>query len=483
MSAAKAMKTSKISHFLAGAHRDEVELRVRWGFGEFAELGGDGRVILIGTPIGVWATWFRVRTGLGLRGAENNMMRTLSVFGLTVGIALGHAAAQQSTDPNQQPGQPANQTPAPQPAPQPGYIYTAPRSPLGGVPASSPRPTTVQGTPAALPQVTPGVGVRSQNTPTRIIPIIPPPQSQPGIGMPMPQVPPNSIDNTRSDLVRRLRNDGYGRGYAIVGDQFGGGYSGVGGRNSGWVTPVVNLLDGTVRGVYNGNDFRLGFSLGNNFPTINYRSDYSYGKYPQRLYRSYYSAYEDWDRYRNQPCGYDNPYLIVGGDRSYVVDPRMTAPTDTAGVPVRELTPLEKAEISLKSGDSADAVKQLKLHLKDSPDDAGVERLLAMALIDDRKVDQGVAVLLHAYMKQPQLAGDPVEPRMLSGGELEHRRRFTQVMDYANRVKTGSSYFAAAALAQSEGRFDTAKKMLDRAIATGLDKKVAEEMRVAIANR
>lgn len=50
-------------------------------------------------------------------------------------------------------------------------------------------------------------------------------------------------------------------------------------------------------------------------------------------------------------------------------------------------------------------------------------------------------------------------------------------------MKTGSSYFAASVLAQSEGRFDVAFKMLDRAIAAGLDKKVADEMKVGIANR
>lgn len=57
---------------------------------------------------------------------------------------------------------------------------------------------------------------------------------------------------------------------------------------------------------------------------------------------------------------YDNPYLIVGGDRSYVVDPRLTAQTDATGVAIRELTPLEKAEISLKTGDAGEAAKQLK---------------------------------------------------------------------------------------------------------------------------
>jgi hypothetical protein len=413
------------------------------------------------------------------------MMRTLGVFGLAAGMACGLANAQQSTDPNQQPGQ------------QPGYIYLSPKSPLGGVPSAAPRPADIRGTPAALPQVTPPVGVPSQNTPTRTIPIIPPPQGAPPVVVPPntthPSVPPVGIDNTRSGLVRRLLDARYGPGYSLVDGQVvadkpmpkpmtGGWPAGATTPMNNWVTPVVNPIDGTVRGLYNGNDYRLGFFLGNGFPTVNYRSDYSYGKYPQRLYRSYYSIYEDADRYWNNPCAY-NPYLIVGGGGSYVVDPRLTAQTDTAGTQIRELTPLEKAEIALKGGDAPEAVKQLKLHLKDSPDDAGVERLLAMALIDDRKVDQGVAVLVHAYTKQPQLAADPIEPRMLSGGELEHRRRFSVVMDYANRVKTGQSYFAAAALAQSEGRFDTAKKMLDRSIAAGLDKLVAKEMKVAIANR
>ena len=421
------------------------------------------------------------------------MMRTLGVFGLAAAIALSHASAQQSTDTNQpQPNQP--QPTQPQPTQQqPVYIYPTPRSPLGGVPASAPHPAVFQGTPGALPQVTPPVGVPSRNTPGRTTPIIPPPQQPQPVGMsgpPTTPIPGNTVDNTRSDLVRRLLGARYGPGYSIVDGRLiydqkramAAGWPSGTPANGGWATPAVNPIDGTVRGLYQGNDFRLGFTLGNNFPTINYRSDYSYGKYPQRLYRSFYSAYEDWDRARTSYC-YDNPYMIVGSDRSYVVDPRLTAQTDAAGVAVRELTPLEKAEFALRSGDAGEATKQLKQHLKDSPDDAGVERLLAMALLDDRKVDQGVAVMLHAYMKQPQLAADALEPRLLSGGELEHRHRFTTVMDYANRVKTGASYFAASVLAQSEGRFDVAGKMLDKAIAAGLDKKVAEEMRVGIANK
>ena len=392
------------------------------------------------------------------------MMRTLVVFGAaagTLGMACGLAGAQQSNDPNQ-------------PQTQPRVIYTAPRSPLGGVPA-------------ALPQVTPPVGVPSQNTPIHVTPIIPPTRP---IGTPIPPTPmPGPIDNTRSGLVRRIFDSTYGPGYSLVDGRvvqdkpkmMTGVWPAGSAMPNTWAVPTINPADGTIRGYYNnGRDFRLGFSVGNNFPIIQSGWDNSYGKYPARLYRSYYSPWEDSERYRNNPCGI-NPYMIVGGDGAYVLDPRMSSPAPDA--PVRQLTPLEKAEIALKSGDASDAVKQFKLHLKDSPDDAGVERLLALALIDDRKVDQGVAVLVHAYTKQPHMAQDAIEPRLLSGGELDHRHRFSVVMEYATRVKTGGAYFAASVLAQSEGRFDTAKKMLDRAIATGLDKRVAEEMKVAIANR
>ncbi len=395
------------------------------------------------------------------------MKRTLVVFVAAAGTLASFAQAQQSTDPSQsQPGQPQ-------------IIHLAPPKPLGGVPS-------------AAPQIAPPVGVPSHSTPAPTTPIVRSPV--PVVGTPVSTGPvATPIDNTRSGLIRRMLDARYGPGYSLVDGQvvqdqppmkkmMTGGWPSTSPMPTTWAVPAFNPADGTIRGYYNnGRDFRLGFSIGNNFPILQSGWDTTYGKYPSRLYRSYYSPWEDWDRYRNDPYSYNNSYMIVGGDGTYVVDPRLTsAAPDTV---VREMTPLEKAEVALKYGDAGDAVKQFKLHLKDSPDDAGVERLLAMALIDDRKVDQGVAVLIHAYTKQPHLAQDALDPRLLSGGDLDHRRRFTQVMEYSSRVKTGSAYFAAAVLAQSEGRFDTAKRMLDRAIATGLDKKVAEEMKVAIANR
>lgn len=121
-------------------------------------------------------------------------------------------------------------------------------------------------------------------------------------------LPGSSVDATRSNLVRRLLDARYGPGYSIVDGRLVQDQPKP--MMAGWpANKPMDLCMGQGRGesrrwhraraAPNGNDFRLGFSLGNNFPTINYRSDYSYGD-PPRLYRSFYSAYEDWDRYHRQ---------------------------------------------------------------------------------------------------------------------------------------------------------------------------------------
>lgn len=416
---------------------------------------------------------------------------------IAAAIALGAlsvpALAQTTGDQSQAP---AAQTPAP--APQPQIITPVRGKPGFGVPARFPGPIgPLQGVPATG-------GVPQQNPAIRQIPIIPPPAGQ--------MVPQAPAPNDGSDGIARLRrwinsgNDGniyiydwrymgYPNGAnagAIPSDYRYRGTWNPWGYNNGWGVPIVDVSSGNVRGYYNDSNWGLAFHLGAGFPAVNYGGYSSFGKYPSRLYRSYYAP---WSAPRTVSYtgttlgnpnaaiyGYNNPYLVVGADRSVLVDQRpLAAPP---GAPARELTPLERAEFALRTGDAAEAVKQIKAHLKTAPDDAGVERLLAIALLDDRKTDQAVAVLLHAYTKQPQLARDPLDPRAVgAGADADHHRRFTRVMEYANRLKTGGAFFAASVLAQSEGRLDVAKKVLDRAIAEGLDTRVADEMTLALTNK
>ncbi len=258
--------------------------------------------------------------------------------------------------------------------------------------------------------------------------------------------------------------------------------------NNGWGIPARDSHTGQIRGYYTGDDWRLAFHVGAGFPLVNYRYDHSQFKYPPHLYRTYYWPWADYGSTTNY--GLYDPYLIVTNGTSYVASPDLMAPPAAAApsqqspaAAPRELTALELAELAFRAGDAAECAKQLRRHLKDYPDDAGVERLLAIALLDDHKVDQAVAIFVHAYTKQPQLARDPLDWRALGASELDHHSRFNLVMAYANRTRTSGALFAAAVLAQSEGRMDVARTLSQRAVAAGLDKHVADEMTLALVNR
>lgn len=148
--------------------------------------------------------------------------------------------------------------------------------------------------------------------------------------------------------------------------------------------------------------------------------------------------------------------------------------------PARELTALEKADLTLQFGSPAQAADMFRAYLAKNPDDAPAMRSLAIALLDDRRVDQSIAMLAMAYQHRPQLAMSPIDPDFLSGDDTRHRARFNTIMAQANRTKTSSAFFAAAVIAQSEGRLNVAQRLLDRATAAGLDKTVAAEMKMVL---
>lgn len=321
------------------------------------------------------------------------MTSTTRITGILIAGAL--AASSQAQSGNQNDGS----TP---PALLQNFIRPAPPSPISGVPAKLPGPTSLGGVQA------PG-GVPSRATPIRQIPIVQTPQPTPPV-VDGPKAPAPNDGSAGIARLRRHRDDG------------------------------------------------VHIHRGNPYPY------YDYGYY--------------------NPSYYYDPYAYIGAQQNYIVDPRLTPqPAVVIEQPPPPATPLEAAELALRIGNTDEALKQLKLHLKKDPDDAGAERLMALALLDDRKVEKAVAVLLHAYTKQPSLARDAIDPSALSGGEMNHRQRFNRVMTYANRTKLSSALLAASILAQSEERYDVATKLLDRAVAEGLDKKVADEMTMALTNR
>lgn len=341
-------------------------------------------------------------------------------------------------------------------------------------------------------------GVRMPNWHPRSGPIVPTP---PTTDTPIPRPHPHPIDdNTRRDLVRRWHYSNYADTTYVNGWPYQsqpvvvsdgpmpaiyrpwspsilrtGGY---------WAIPVRDASTGLIRGTYNGDNWRLAFAIGSQFPTINYRLDSSLYKYPVRMYRSRYWPWSDALRYAETgvwPGTYS--YMLVGDTSNQVIDPALLAPSVQSQTPARELTPLEQAEIALRGGRGEIAEKYILDYLKDEPNDWSVRRMLALAKLEERKMEQAVAVLADAYIHQPQLARDEIAPEAMSGGEMAHRNRFSAAMDYANRTKTASAYLLAVVLAQSEGRYDVALKLLARAEAAGLDGKVAEELKFTLSSR
>lgn len=336
-----------------------------------------------------------------------------------------------------QPSANAGASTAPAPVPTqalPTSFRPAPSSPLQGVPAQMP-------------------GIRSFNTGgswrTRLN--SPPPRTG-EVFVPRPIVRPIG-DNTQSSLVRPIREVSGSNGVQVL-------------QNSAGLTTGGAVGAIGAGGVIT-DDFRDGFRFG-------VRAGYLYGQ--NRSPYSYYPYGWYWP-------GYWNSYQTVGPERVYTPDPRLLAPGGQAAPqqPERELTLVERAEWSLYSGDAERAIDRLEAHLAAEPDDAGAKRLLGVALLEHRKPEQAVAVMMQAYLDQPMLARTPIETGILPGGEMTHRARFTKVMAMATRTKTSTNYFVACVLAQSEGRLDVAKKLLKKAEEAGLAKSVLDEMRLAIA--
>lgn len=397
---------------------------------------------------------------------------------------------------------PATPTPPAGPTIQPGQVPT-PRPPstgggLGTTP--TPRPITIQGQqaptpfwwgptfgrqevrrrgpipgaytpmgrPAVLPQppryALPTDPDRQQKE-IAYGPLAPPPPSLPddGIGPIRPITDPNPPVPPRPRSLRHgseviVSTGGFERGGdgvfisgRVIGDRFRLGFT-VGG------SPF--LLD----------DRGFAFDLGRS-----YRYDYGYryacGGYP--VYYSYSGAYRYYAPIYGQLVTIDPQYL----------DPALVSPDQSPGVSTQideSLLPtIERARLALERGKDADAIPFLNEHLAQSDDDTDAMRLLAAALLNTGKPHEGVALMMLAYVREPELAARPLSQSSL-GGDAAMEARATAAVAFANRQKTSSAYFVAAVLAQGAERFAVARRMLDRAHSAGLDRVVWSHMSTAI---
>ena len=240
-----------------------------------------------------------------------------------------------------------------------------------------------------------------------------------------------------------------------------------------------------VDGSYHDDHFRLKWHVG---PDCNKHNIDCYPGYRWRY--PLYNYWNSWWFYNSYYPGYD--YTVYSGPW-YGTDPFLTtgqpaasqpaqASTSTTPSSVRALTPIELADIAWQNGDMRQAISQFKEYIASAPDDLDALRYLALAYIDDRKLDEAVAMMAMAYERMPQLAARPLPSSDVPGGDAQMRRRVNAISGYANRTKTGSAWLTLAVLIQSEGRESAARPIVDRAARAGLNPRVAAEMTAAMGN-
>src|SRR5690606_16092175 len=91
-------------------------------------------------------------------------------------------------------------------------------------------------------------------------------------------------------------------------------------------------------------------------------------------------------------------------------------------------------------------------HLTANADDGDAMRRLGVALVMDRKVKEGVAMLALAYEKDPSLARRPMTADLLPGGERDLHEVLLAVVPFANRMKSASGYLAVTVIMQAQNR-------------------------------
>lgn len=330
--------------------------------------------------------------------------------------------------------------------------------------------TRVGGVRASMPG--PSMGPRKGSLLNRPSPILPP--SPPRASRPVGGDLPGTIGNPYP------ARPNYGSG-GLDKPCYNPGWSGNRGDDDG---VVIGGNGTTVDGSTSSDRFRLRFHLGAGAYTHSCKHHHHGVGHCNYCRPNYYGSwYNTW-------WWYDRPSVVYGGPW-YGTDPFVTSGQTAASTALatgalatqtqpRELTPIELADLYWQEGRLDQSAAQFNEYLRSAPDDTDAMRYLAVLMIDQKRIEEGVAMLAMAYSKTPSLASRPLPASELPGGLNQMRKRVNTLSAHANRVKTGSAWLAMAVLVQSEGREEIARLLTERAGAAGLDETVKNEMLSAL---
>ncbi|MCC6661742.1 MAG: hypothetical protein IT437_12750 [Phycisphaerales bacterium] len=261
-------------------------------------------------------------------------------------------------------------------------------------------------------------------------------------------------------------------------------------RDSGWSRGPSGGGGARVDGRFDDDTFRMRFHLGSDLGAPNRWWDDG----GDRRHGDWRDDGHDWWRRRGWPRRVIVwPYYYgnygsygIGWPYGNVYDPYLTRPTYDYPPPPREqppalenLSPRELGALALRTGEPEAAIEAYRKHLDESPEDADAMRRLGVAMIDARKIRDGVAMIALAYRTDPRLCGKEL-PRTLVGGAADLRTLVNRASIYANTTGSASAWLAMAVLAQAEGRDHVAARMVERARDAGLDPALADKFIAAL---
>lgn len=152
--------------------------------------------------------------------------------------------------------------------------------------------------------------------------------------------------------------------------------------------------------------------------------------------------------------------------------------------PVAEpLPPLAIGLEALRAGQDAAAIDALADHLAANPRDIRARRAMGLALMGAGRTAEGAGVLMAAYQSDPTLAYVPIEASQVHQGEIGLRSRMVAAMELAGNQRSAEVFFAAAVLAQAEGRIDVARRVLDSAEQAGAEAGAVRELRKVLERK
>lgn len=163
---------------------------------------------------------------------------------------------------------------------------------------------------------------------------------------------------------------------------------------------------------------------------------------------------------------YPDPLLST-----YYTPPAPAAQPDPATAGQPQPTLLEQAEILMGYEHFEDAVAAYREHLSERSDDAEALRMLAVALVLDRRPREAGEAMLAAYRMNPALADNPVVlPPGLGPSDLASAAN--RAIEHAQRTRTAPAWLAAAVLTQARDKPAVARNFAKSAKAAGLDPEV-----------